>query len=75
MTKKELEEQLKIMQVDLKYLDDHMTKASSRIQENIKLIEGTLKTEKNKEKRKLLGGLLNEFQYILNLLELNDLPF
>lgn len=75
MTKKELEEQLKIMQDDLKYLDDHMTQASSRIQENIKLIEQTLKTEKNKEKRKLLGGLLNEFQYILNLLELNDLPF
>lgn len=75
MTKKELEEQIKIMQDDLKYLDDHMTKASSRIQENIKLIEETLKTEKNKEKRKLLGGLLNEFQYILNLLELNELPF
>ena len=82
MTKKELEEKLeKVGQEyekldnDYKYLNESMSAAANRIQENINLIESNLKNEKNKEKKKLLGGLLNEFQYIKNLLDLNDLPF
>lgn len=82
MTKKELEEKLEQLghefeklDTDYKYLNESMSAASNRIQENINLIESNLKIEKNKEKKKLLGGLLNEFQYIKNLLDLNELPF
>lgn len=75
MTKKELEEELKNIQDDYEYLDKRMNEASGRIKENIQLIDETLKTEKNKDKTKLLEGLKNEFLYIQNILELNELPF
>lgn len=75
MTKKELEEELEVIKVDYQYLQNIIDESSKRIQENIDLIEEHLKKEKNKEKKKLLGGLLNEFQYIKNILTMNDLSF
>lgn len=82
MTKKELEDkleelgsQMQYIEDDLKFADNIIDSAKKRIQENIDLIESNIKQEKNKEKKKLLGGLLNEFQYIYNILGAEDLPF
>ena len=75
MTKKELEEELKNIQDDYDSLNKRLNVVSKRIEENIQLINATLKIEKNKDKTKLLEGLKNEFLYIQNILGLNELTF
>lgn len=75
MLKKELEESLKKIQEDYDYLEGTMNEAKNRIWENISYIDEALRVEKNKTKKKMLQGLRNEFQFIYNKLDLNDLPF
>lgn len=65
MTKKELEIQNEL-------LIGQITDCGKRIQDNIELIDSTLKTEKNIEKKKLLNGLRNEFLYLLKLILIKD---
>lgn len=76
MTKKELEEKFEKLGQEYEELEMLYTKqdsimdgASQRIQANIDVIQEALKTEKNNQKKKLLSGLLQEFQYIYNILD------
>lgn len=82
MLKKELEEKnekLNAEYAELNKLFDEqekrMNEAKSRIWENISYIDEALGQEKNKAKKKMLQGLRDEFQFIYNKLDLNDLPF
>lgn len=75
MTKKELEEELETLKVDYQFLENVISRTGERIYENINLINLHLKKEKNKEKRKLLEGLLNEFTIIQNILNPEELAF
>lgn len=65
MTKKELEIQNEL-------LIGQITDCGKRIQDNIELIDSSLKTEKNLEKKKLLLGLRNEFLYLLKIILIKD---
>ena len=65
MTKKELESMYELAV-------GNITDCASRIQDNINLIDSSLKTEKNIEKKKLLSGLRNEFLYLQKMLLLPD---
>lgn len=76
MTKKELEEKLEKIgneyeELEMLYTkqDSIMDNVAQRIQANIDVIQEALKTEKNNQKKKLLSGLLQEFQYIYNILD------
>ena len=75
MLKKELEEELKKIQDDYDYLQGTMNEAKNRVWENISYIDEALSQEKNKAKKKMLQGLRDEFQFIYNKLDLNELPF
>lgn len=75
MLKKELEESLKKIQDDYDYLQGTMNEAKNRVWENISYIDEALSQEKNKAKKKMLQGLRDEFQFIYNKLDLNELPF
>lgn len=75
MLKKELEEKFKNLQDDYQYLENIISDSKQRVWENISYIEQALQEEKNKQKRKLLEGLKQEFQYIYNKLDLDELPF
>lgn len=77
MTKKELEEKcerLTAEYVELSNLfneqESNLEAVGKRILANIEIIQETIKNEKNNQKKKLLNGLLQEFQYIYNLLEI-----
>ena len=65
MTKKELESMYELAV-------GNITDCASRIQDNINLIDSSLKTEKNIEKKKLLLGLRNEFLYLLKIILIKD---
>lgn len=76
MTKKELEEKFEKLGQEYEELEMLYTKqdsimdgVSQRIQANIDVIQEAIKNEKNNQKKKLLSGLLQEFQYIYNLLD------
>ena len=82
MLKKELEEKIEKLNAEYAELNNlfdeqegRMTEAKNRIWENISYIDEALKVEKNKTKKKMLQGLRDEFQFIYNKLDLNDLPF
>ena len=75
MLKKELEESLKKIQDDYDYLQGTMNEVKNRVWQNISYIDEALKVEKNKTKKKMLQGLRDEFQFIYNKLDLNELPF
>ena len=76
MTKKELEEKFEKLgqeyeQLEILYTEQeaNLDTVAKRILANIEIIQEALKTEKNNQKKNLLGGLLQEFQYIYNLLD------
>lgn len=76
MTKKELEEKNEKLNAEYAELsnlfdeqEETIDQVAKRILANIELIQENIKNEKNKEKKKLLSGLLEEFQYIYNLLD------
>lgn len=76
MTKKELEEKFEKLgqeyeELEMLYTEQEsvMDSVGQRIIANIEVIQEAIKNEKNNQKKKLLSGLLQEFQYIYNLLE------